>query len=97
LKQAIQERRRKALAAIGFAALVLLSASCGSDDDQKSGPCDSICDCVVSTLGNEARQQCNTECAEALRSPDPHAECEARLDANGVGNCKSLCPAATAH
>src|SRR5262245_51858992 len=89
-----QTRMRNVLAAIGFAALALLSGSCGSDDDKKSGMCDEICDCVVASLGQSARQQCDTECSEALRAPDPHAECVARLSANGVSSCQSHCPPA---
>jgi hypothetical protein len=88
-----QERTRKLLAAIGLV-VTLSTFSCGSDDDKESGTCDSICDCVVAQLGASARAQCNTECAEALRSEDPNGECEARLAANGVSSCDSRCPPA---
>jgi hypothetical protein len=77
---------------VGLFSLTLATGSCGSDDDKDSGTCDKICDCVVATLGASARGQCNTECAQALSSSNPHTECEARLDANGVGSCKNLCP-----
>lgn len=70
---------------------VLTGSGCSSGDNSDS-PCSKVCACVESAAGSQAKATCQSKCAEALGSTDPHGACVDALAANGLSQCDNQCP-----